>query len=156
MYEWFLENFNKDKKEMIDNKLEYMYCTFDSIDKKISILEKINLGLLEEEDCNDVKYFYSLLISKKNEYENPYEYYNKLISWYSLNLDTIMGIIVNLEKRRIVDVGLNNRFMKEVECPYCYAIYDIDKCGISFMCEGCESSLEVEFDENGEPYIENN
>lgn len=44
--------------------------------------------------------------------------------------------------------------MREVECLYCYAVYDISKCGIAFGCEGCESDLEVEFDEDGEPYIE--
>lgn len=44
--------------------------------------------------------------------------------------------------------------MQEVECPYCYSVYDVSKCGIAFECESCESNLEVEFDENGEPYIE--
>lgn len=99
MHNWFLENFNKDKQEIIDNKLEYMYCSFDSIERKIHVLKNINLDLLEEGDCNDVKYFYSLLASEKNKYENPYEYYNKLINWYSLNIDVIIDIVNNIEER---------------------------------------------------------
>lgn len=43
---------------------------------------------------------------------------------------------------------------REVECPYCYAIYNIDECGTSFECGSCESSLDVEFDKDGKPYIE--
>lgn len=41
----------------------------------------------------------------------------------------------------------------EVECPYCYATYDIEILeNMQFECI-CESTLQVEFDEDGEPYI---
>lgn len=43
----------------------------------------------------------------------------------------------------------------EVECPYCYAIYDINEVGLCFNCSSCESDLEVEFDEDSTPYVEN-
>ena len=46
------------------------------------------------------------------------------------------------------------RQKNEVECPYCYAVYHIDKCGTSFECGSCESALEVKFDKDGNPYIE--
>ncbi len=44
------------------------------------------------------------------------------------------------------------RHKNEVECPYCYAVYDIDRCVVAFQCSSCESTLEVEFDENENPY----
>lgn len=45
MYEWFLENFNKDKKEIVDNKYEHMYCSLNFIENKIAKLKNINLEL---------------------------------------------------------------------------------------------------------------
>ena len=44
--------------------------------------------------------------------------------------------------------------MAEVECPYCYATYDIKTLeDMQFECV-CESTLQVEFDEYEAPYIE--
>ncbi|MGL4573050.1 MAG: hypothetical protein ACRCVJ_18565 [Clostridium sp.] len=44
----------------------------------------------------------------------------------------------------------------EVECPYCYAIYDIEKIGnMTFECV-CESTLDILFDKEGIPYIDLN
>lgn len=50
--------------------------------------------------------------------------------------------------------NFNLKYKNEVECPYCYAIYDINETGTSFACSGCESLLDVESDEDGNPYIE--
>ncbi|MEG1310476.1 MAG: hypothetical protein RR942_06565 [Romboutsia sp.] len=45
---------------------------------------------------------------------------------------------------------------KKIECPYCYATYDAEKLeDLQFECI-CESTIQVDFDENGEPYIESN
>ena len=47
-----------------------------------------------------------------------------------------------------------NKIMTEVECPYCYATYDIKTLeDMQFECV-CGSTLQVEFDEYEEPYIE--
>lgn len=43
---------------------------------------------------------------------------------------------------------------KEVECPYCYTTYEVENLEeLQFQCV-CESILEVEFDDDGEPYID--
>lgn len=58
-------------------------------------------------------------------------------------------------KNNTNDTNISNELdNKEVECPFCYATYDIRECGVSFQCSSCESILEVEFDEDGYPYIE--
>ncbi|MEG0367881.1 MAG: hypothetical protein RR585_13660 [Coprobacillus sp.] len=45
---------------------------------------------------------------------------------------------------------------KEVECPYCYAVYDVEKLDDSqFECI-CESTIQVDFNEGGEPYLSGN
>ena len=57
-------------------------------------------------------------------------------------------------KQRVMNFCKECEQKNEVECPYCYAVYHIDKCGTSFVCGSCESALEVEFDKDGNPYIE--
>lgn len=50
------------------------------------------------------------------------------------------------------EYSLRNK--REIECPYCYSIYNVDNVSTTFECEGCESTLEVKIDEKGMPYIE--
>lgn len=42
----------------------------------------------------------------------------------------------------------------KVECPYYYATYDVEKLEDMQIWCTCQSILQVEFDEDGEPYIE--
>lgn len=41
-----------------------------------------------------------------------------------------------------------------VECPYCYTSYELNKYEDVFECNGCESYIEVKYDENGKAYID--
>lgn len=68
---------------------------------------------------------------------------------YEIDKLLFLSDIVNLKFEKV-----ENKETREVECPYCYAIYNIDECGTSFECGSCESSLDVEFDKDGKPYIE--
>lgn len=44
---------------------------------------------------------------------------------------------------------------KTVDCPYCNVVYDLSKLeDLTFECCNCESMLEVEFDEDGDAYIQ--
>lgn len=95
MYQWFLENFNRDKKEMIENK--YIHCSFDSIEYRISRLKNINLDLLDKEDSDDIKWFYSVLIEQKPYYENVHDFYHKLIQWYVSQIKVVVDIVSSIE-----------------------------------------------------------
>ena len=43
----------------------------------------------------------------------------------------------------------------EVMCPYCNSIYNVNDVGTCFTCSGCDSDLEVDFDEDGVAYVIN-
>lgn len=100
---------------------------------------KSDKKLIECTSCGEVK--------ECNQIETVYEEKPKVIYLCNECEKEIDDIVMWANEYSLIN-------KKEVECPYCYSIYNVDNIGTTFECEGCESTLEIKIDEEGIPYIE--
>lgn len=96
MYNWFKEQFDNDKQCIIDNNLEYLYCTFDGIEEKLNKLKNMDVNKLTKEEIEDTKYLYNV-ISDKGVNEGLYQHYNRVINWYHLNIDMTIASVEKMD-----------------------------------------------------------
>lgn len=105
---WFNEELLNSIKEVQDNELKYLYSTAEFIrnkfDKTMDRLNSIDLEHNKEltEFICDMKICYKFMKQRNN--HQKYQYYNKIFSWYELNLNLLNSMIDNL---------INNNTLKE-------------------------------------------
>lgn len=105
---WFNEELLNSIKEVQDNELKYLYSTaefirnkFDETMDRLNSIDLENNKELTEFIC-DMKICYKFMKQRNN--HQKYQYYNKIFSWYELNLNSLNSMIDNL---------INNNTLKE-------------------------------------------
>ena len=106
-YKWMYENCRKDKKYVVQQKLEYLEESYEDLLSKIEhrkMDENVNVKLMSFSKNNE-KIFGEYLNANKEEYfsfdkkqNKKSRYYNNLCSWYDLSIEGTDEAIDNLYK----------------------------------------------------------
>lgn len=136
-YNWLSKNCDKDKESVLKKRLIYLFEAYINLNekinsKKISDEHFVELIKFSRKDEDKIKYFFKKSIFEYNEFDKlnlddkEYEYYNNLLSWYSLKMDNIDMFIRNINRKRI----LQSKGAKKDEKFVKYIICDIEKPAI--------------------------